>query len=281
MLLPATVLRLYLALGLFCYVLSHPLRQRTVANPEFRALGGLLGDGNEPLLPADSESDKPLAQPHHLTVIHSEGLGGLFNTDGNKASSVQTTSASSAPPTSPTVVSGLASPQSSTPTLSFSSPSIPSVTIGVTKEAPITPPAEAAEWKVIGIAAVSIGLVAGIMLSIVFFDSWWGFLRALVGKKKENGAEDLVPDWARRDWEFKIASEDGHRYPTLSSLEFMTKSKQDLTATSPFLSVCPASPMRPPSLYLPSVDPHPLEPLFRRPSAASHTMPPQEHIFRA
>ncbi|KAJ7492338.1 hypothetical protein FB451DRAFT_985080, partial [Mycena latifolia] len=163
--------------------------------------------------------------------------------------------------------------QSITATLISPSMSNPSATvaIGVTKQAPNTPPGEAAEWKVIGIAAVSIGLIAAVMLSIVFFDSWWGFLRALVGKrKKEGGTEDMIPDWARRDWEFKIASEDGHRYPTLSSLESMTKPKQDPTSASPLMSMSPdprhLGPMRPPSLYMPVEDPHPLDPLFRRPS---------------
>jgi hypothetical protein len=112
------------------------------------------------------------------------------------------------------------------------------------------------------------------MLSIVFFDSWWGFLLALVGKKKKDGREDMVPDWAGRDWEFKIASEDGHRYPTLASLESMTRPKEDLNPTSPLMSPSPNPHLvlRPPSLYLPVVDPHPLEPLFRRPSATNRPM---------
>ncbi|KAJ7109920.1 hypothetical protein C8R44DRAFT_800910 [Mycena epipterygia] len=276
----ATIMRVYIILGLLCYVLSHPLHQREL----HRGLAGLLGDGDDdPLIPSDSEMDTQLPQPPPLTIISSEDIGGLFTVgrDSNTASSrIQVTGVSSASRTSSTLGSGAESTQSiaatASSTTSTSSPS-PTVEIGVTKEAPSTPPAEAAEWKVIGIAAVSIGLVAGIMLSIVFFDSWWGFMRALVGKKrKERGTEDMVPDWARRDWEFKIASEDGHRYPTLASLESMTKPKLDPISTAASPLMCISSnphhlvPTRPPSLYFPVVDPHPLEPLFRRPSASNH-----------
>ncbi|KAJ7786611.1 hypothetical protein B0H16DRAFT_1491087 [Mycena metata] len=131
---------------------------------------------------------------------------------------------------------------------------------------------------------VAIALIAGIMLAIVYFDAWWGLVLVLVGKrKKDSGTEDMVPDWVGRDWEFKIASEDGHRYPTLASLESITKQKQELPGTNPLMSPSANSrhlmspildlhnlvPTRPPSLYFPAADPHPLEPLFRRPSASN------------
>ncbi|KAF7347592.1 hypothetical protein MVEN_01516100 [Mycena venus] len=193
-----------------------------------RGLGGLFGGGEDadPPVPTDPETNNVLPKHPHLPTIAPEGLGGLFTT--SEASSVQAT-ISSASRSASTFASGAAISQFSTTTSSSSSTSFPSptVTIGATKETSNAPSGEAAQWKVIGIAAVSIGLVAGIMLSIVFFDAWWGFLLALVGKKKKAGTEDLVPDWANRDWEFKVASEDGHRYPTLASLETMTK-KQEL-----------------------------------------------------
>ncbi|KAJ6575412.1 hypothetical protein B0H19DRAFT_1128566 [Mycena capillaripes] len=271
----ATIWRLCLALGLLCYVLAHPLHQDS--NAGLRGLGGLLGDeGDVPLPASDPETEnKALPKHPHLTFT-SEGLGGLLTAELNpsRASSVQAT-VSSASRTASTLNSGAALTQFSTTTShSFTSFPSPTTTIGATKEAPSTPPAEATEWKVIGIAALGIGVVAAVMLAIVFFDSWWGFVLALVGKrKKDRGREDMVPDWAGRDWEFKIASEDGHRYPTLASLESMTKPKQDLTGTTPLMSPSPDTrhlpPVRPPSLYLPVVDPHPLEPLFRRPSASN------------
>ncbi|KAJ7897163.1 hypothetical protein B0H14DRAFT_2677164 [Mycena olivaceomarginata] len=282
MLLKAPILGLYLALFLLCHVLAHPL------HPEMNAaldggLGGLFG-GEDPLAPAEPETDKALPKHPHLPPIPTPALGGLFTTEEHtsKSPSVQAT-VSTASRSVSTLASGAATTQFSTTTSTSSSASSPSpaTPTGATKEAASSPAGDTSKWKFIGIAALGIGVVAGIMLSIVFFDAWWGFLLALVGKKKKDGTEDLVPDWANRDWEFKIASQVGHRYPTLASLESMTK-KQDLTGT-PLMSP-PAShslvPSRPPSLYLPAVDPHPLEPLFRRPSATNRPVP-QDPMFRA
>lgn len=150
----------------------------------------------------------------------------------------------------------------------------PTATVGFTQERSAMPAGEATEWKVIGIAIIAITFVATVILAIVFFDSWWGFLRDLMfGKRKGREAEDLVPDWEKRSWEFKLSSEDGHRYPTMSSLESMTKIKREKGQSSVFTRHRTLSPdlqhslVAPPqALYSPEYDPHPLEPLIRRPS---------------
>lgn len=41
----------------------------------------------------------------------------------------------------------------------------------------------------------------------------------------KHAGEELIPDWEKRSWEFRLASEDGHRYPTMSSLESIAKEK--------------------------------------------------------
>ena len=158
-------------------------------------------------------------------------------------------------------------------TSTSTSAAAPTFTIGVASEAPRMPPGEATEWKVIGLAVICISFVATVILSIVFFDSWWSFLRDLIpGKRKIQGVEDLLPDQEKRNWEFKLASEDGHRYPTLASLESITKEqaerdhdgsgvKSNVSRPRQFAEL--ASSMPP---YLSDYDPHPLEPLFRRPS---------------
>ncbi|KAF9469836.1 hypothetical protein BDZ94DRAFT_1243378 [Collybia nuda] len=138
------------------------------------------------------------------------------------------------------------------------------VTTGSPPEAPSMPPAEATEWKVIGLVVICITFVATVILSVVFFDSWWGFLRDLVlGKRHKDGVEDMVPDWDKRSWEFRLANEDGHRYPTITSLDDITEkdSSEGLTDQSiaPHLRT-------PQPTYLPNHDPHPLDPLARRPS---------------
>ncbi|KAJ8472316.1 hypothetical protein ONZ45_g16692 [Pleurotus djamor] len=89
-----------------------------------------------------------------------------------------------------------------------------------------TSTAELALWKVLGVTVLCIGVVATIILSVVFFDSWWGFVKDVVrGRKRSEPQEELVPDWEKRSWEVKFASQDGHRYPSLSSVESITKWK--------------------------------------------------------
>ena len=103
-----------------------------------------------------------------------------------------------------------------------------------TTEAPSTPPGELTEWKVIGIAVITITFIATVVLLVSFFDSWWGFVRAAVCGKSRKGdmstrglaGETLVPDWEKRSWEFRLASEDGHRYPTMSSLGSVVQEKE-------------------------------------------------------
>ncbi|KAH6917038.1 hypothetical protein BKA70DRAFT_1417813 [Coprinopsis sp. MPI-PUGE-AT-0042] len=97
----------------------------------------------------------------------------------------------------------------------------------LTEEAPTTPPAELAEWKIIGISVMSITFIAIVVILVTFFDTWWAFVKDVFncGGRKDMGEETLVecPDWKRRTWEVKLASEDGHRYPTMGSLESITK----------------------------------------------------------
>jgi len=98
-----------------------------------------------------------------------------------------------------------------------------------------TPPAEAREWKVIGLVIICITFVGTLILSVVFFDSWWNFLRAMVcGRREREGSEDLVPDWEKRSWEVQLASEDGHRYPTMGPMENLEAAqlKKDENAAS-------------------------------------------------
>lgn len=100
------------------------------------------------------------------------------------------------------------------------------------KEVSATPPGELAQWKVIGISIICVTFVAIIIMAVTFFETWSAFVRDVAGcggcrkgrdKGMQNGMEDLSPDWNRRTWEFKLANEDGHRYPTLTSIDSMTK----------------------------------------------------------
>lgn len=76
------------------------------------------------------------------------------------------------------------------------------------------PSIEAKEWKIVGLAFICIAFVGALILGVIFFDSWWGFLRAVVcGEREGEGKEELVVDWEKSDWELPLAREDGHRYP--------------------------------------------------------------------
>jgi len=100
-------------------------------------------------------------------------------------------------------------------------------TTGWVGDVSATPPAELTEWKVIGIGVITVTLIGIIILSISFFDAWWGFLRSVLCGKKASpeGEETMVPD-CKRSWEFKIATEDGHRYPTIASMDSIVKEKE-------------------------------------------------------
>lgn len=62
-------------------------------------------------------------------------------------------------------------------------------------------------WRVVGIAVIAVSVVGTTILAVVFFDQWWGFLGDVCGRRKtqrKSGKEELVPDWERRSWEFRI-----------------------------------------------------------------------------
>jgi hypothetical protein len=76
----------------------------------------------------------------------------------------------------------------------------------------------AIDWHVIGIAVIAVSAVGTMILLVVFFDQWWGFLCDVCGRRRKwhgRGKEDLVPDWERASWEFKV--EDDKAFPTYPS----------------------------------------------------------------
>jgi len=66
---------------------------------------------------------------------------------------------------------------------------------------------QAIDWRVIGIAVIAISAVGTVILLVVFFDQWWGFLCDVCGRRRRRqggGKEELVPDWERGTWEYKV-----------------------------------------------------------------------------
>jgi len=66
---------------------------------------------------------------------------------------------------------------------------------------------QAVDWRVIGIAVIAISAIGTMILLVVFFDQWWGFLCDVCGRRRRRrggGKEELVPDWERGTWEYKV-----------------------------------------------------------------------------
>jgi hypothetical protein len=78
----------------------------------------------------------------------------------------------------------------------------------------------AIDWRVIGIAVIAVSTVGAMILVVVFFDQWWGFLCDVCGRRRKwygGGKEELVPDWERASWEFKVEDDTLPAYPSFVS----------------------------------------------------------------
>ncbi|KAG6842470.1 hypothetical protein C0991_007600 [Blastosporella zonata] len=193
------------------------------------------------------------------------------------SSTTNTTSARSTHTTkqhTPTPTSTLVSSSSTEPTATQFSPP------GTQVEANAVPRSDSKQWKIIGLVVICITFIAVATLTIVFFDAWWGFLRGLVCRRKYGQErEDMVPDWEKRSWEYKIPIPSEDRYPTMGSMENLTTNAAGIgtgagrsragTGQELLPNPHPLPPSRlasPQPMYAPEYDRHPLEPLVRRPS---------------
>ena len=204
-------------------VIAHPLHPRTAVLQTRDLIGGILGGGLGPVAPSTSDIDTVNNSQTAATGAGFPAQTSIFTGASKVSTTVSTSTASSltTPSITQTTTGGRPSETSSavSPTTS--------IQIGYVAEAPATPPGEATEWKVIGIAVISITFITVVALAITFFDSWWGFLRAIFfGDKRNGGDEKLVPDWDRQSWEYNLSKEDGHRYPTMASLESIVKTRE-------------------------------------------------------
>jgi hypothetical protein len=90
----------------------------------------------------------------------------------------------------------------------------------------------AVDWRVIGIAVIAISVVATMILAVMFFDQWWGFLCDVCGRRRKwqgGGQEELVPDWERASWNFKVKDDTLPAYPSFGSPPAM-QTQEGLTA---------------------------------------------------
>ncbi|KAF8634877.1 hypothetical protein AX15_000631 [Amanita polypyramis BW_CC] len=249
----------------------------SIASPVSRRdLGGIVGGLLDPNVhePTTTPVSNVIKQGHGLSTaastsyVANESTRSHESAESHATSSITETLRESIPTATFTADLGSISPTSTT----SSSMPISSTAghSGYAQDASHMPPGEATEWKVIGITVLSITIVGGIMLGILFSDTLTKLFKdvCLGGNRKrlKCGEENLVPDWQTRSWEYILADEEGHRYPTVSaSLQSMVERVQ---GAGQFTQVTGKSPMvaPPAASYLPELDPHPLDPLLRRPS---------------
>jgi len=224
------------SVALFCFaflawlVTSRPLHHPQSSSPTPRGLLGLLSfeEGNPPTTTPDGSNALHTTQTtaNQQTPITSGRPTGVIATTTTPALSTSPIFT----PASTTRFASISASFMDPATVTFPSAS---VEIGYVADAPTTPPAELTEWKVIGVAVITVTFIGTIILAVSFFNSWWGFVCDACcggrgrgkGGSRELAGEKVVPDWEKRGWAFRLASEGGHRYPTMSSLESIAKEK--------------------------------------------------------
>ena len=212
-------------------VIAYPLHSQTAVLQTRDLIGEILGSGFNTV---DAASDINTVN-QTMATGESSPMQTSILTSASESVVLTTFSTSTS---SQTILSTTQTTERPSETSSAAS-STTSIEIGYVPDAPATPPGEATEWKVIGIAVIAIAFITTVVLAITFFDSWWGFLRAIFrGDKHNGGDEKLVPDWDKRSWEYNLSIEDGHRYPTMASLESIVKAPEKLAGddSSPFVT---------------------------------------------
>jgi len=205
---------LVVSLFLPFFTLAHPIEWQPSRTPAGRDFFGLIENDDIPTTMATVETWNPATSSTSFRMSHP-------SLSSTSLSVVEAGSSLTTP--SSTFSSTTLGDSQTTAANSWTSTSAIPPTISVeyiTPEGSTTPPSEAAEWKVIGISIIAVTFVATVILAIAFFDSWWGFLRDVVcGERYSVGEENLIPDWEKSSWEYKLASEDGNRYPILTTLD--------------------------------------------------------------
>jgi hypothetical protein len=95
----------------------------------------------------------------------------------------------------------------------------------------------AIDWHVIGIAVIVVSAVGAMILIVVFFDQWWGFLCDVCGRRRKwhgGGKEEFVPDWERASWEFKVEDDTFPAYPSFVSTPVIQAQEGVATRAQPW-----------------------------------------------
>ncbi|GLB35832.1 hypothetical protein LshimejAT787_0301200 [Lyophyllum shimeji] len=214
---------IFVLLQVLLIVRAHSLPLTTDTAPDVRrAIVDFIDDG--------FLDTYPNSHDHYSTFstywTSSFSYGGLFPDESQTRTDDQSQTASTAATTGGSAretrhpAKATAAPSATTPTAGSSVPSASPTSGPNAAEAASMSSGEAKQWKIIGLIVICITFVGVAILTVVFFDQWWGFLRDLVSRRRRrDGKEDMVPDWEHGSWEYKIQSpnEDGLRYPKEAS----------------------------------------------------------------
>ena len=173
-------------------VIACPLHPRIVVLQKRDLVGEIFGGGLESVV----------TTPNINTFNNTATLGGGLTVPTSTLASASTTASTASQTT--TFITRPTTGLGPSETSSAASPTT-SVKIEPVANASVALPGEITKWKVIGIAVMTITFITTVVLAITFFDSWWGFLRAVfLGDKRNGGDENLVPDWEKGSWEYNL-----------------------------------------------------------------------------
>ncbi|KIK07256.1 hypothetical protein K443DRAFT_673520 [Laccaria amethystina LaAM-08-1] len=206
---------LVVSLFLLFFALAHPIEWQPSHTPAGRDFFGLIENDDLPTTTATVETWNPATSLTSFSMnrppLSSTSLSEVVVTGSSLTTPSSTSSSTALSDSQTTAANSWTSTSAILPTVSVEY---------IIPEGSTTPPSGAAEWKVIGISIIAVTFVATVILAIAFFDSWWGFLRDVVcGKRNSVGEENLIPDWEKNSWDYKLASEDGYGYPIMRSLD--------------------------------------------------------------
>ncbi|KAL0068563.1 hypothetical protein AAF712_004278 [Marasmius tenuissimus] len=269
---------LFFLLSLGLVALCYPPQPYVFPHPE---LPGVLGNGLDDHLStsqtqlAHSEQSSRLIESvlHIITKEEHKALAPITTTSFTTHSVIGSIPPVPASSTSISIhPSGL--PSSTTISSLTSQPSLLAIsTATITDRNAVTkaPSGNGKEWRVTLILLAVIGGIVGIVLVSTFFKSIWRFIREKTCCRSDAVEEDMVPDWHGGSWQFKIANEEGNRYPmpgTMETSQVYAEALHNEVLEPPSLPprLAGLSPPPPPTSAAATIQPYYQGPLSRHPS---------------
>ncbi|KAK1235098.1 hypothetical protein PQX77_001694 [Marasmius sp. AFHP31] len=273
---------LFFLLSLGLVALCYPPQSYVFPHPELPAV---LGNGLDGQL---STSQTQLAHSEHSSRLIESIIHIVTNEEHKAVAATATTSF-----TTHSVIGSILPVHASSTFISVHSSGLPSPivissftsqpsllatpTATITDRNAVTkaPSGNGKEWRVTLILLAVIGGIVGIVLVSTFFKSIWRFIREKTCCRSDAVEEDMVPDWHRGSWQFKIANEEGNRYPmpgTMGTSQVYAEALHNEVTGPPSLPprLAGFSPPPPPTSAAATAQPYYQGPLSRHPSTRTY-----------